>query len=54
MCISVKFAYMRFDLGAQINLLEEVNDRAFTESGFLHAGIPWVGILCSQLAQVSE
>lgn len=42
------------DLGTQLDLLEDGNDLAFTESGFLHVETPMVGILYSQLAQVSE
>lgn len=42
------------DLGAQLDLLEDGNDLGFTESGFLHVETPLVGILYSQLAQVSE
>jgi hypothetical protein len=40
------------DLGAQLDLLEDGNDLAFTESGFLHVGTPLVGILYFQLDQV--
>lgn len=43
------------DLGAQFDLLEDDNDLAFTESGFLHVEEnPLVGILYCRLAQVSE
>lgn len=42
------------DLGAQFDLLEDGNDLAFTESGFLYVETPSVGILYSQLAQVSK
>ncbi len=42
------------DLGTQLDLLEDGNDLAFTESGFLHVETPLVGILYCRLAQVSE
>ena len=42
------------DLRAQFDLLEDGNDLAFTESGFLHVETPLVGILCSQLAQIYQ
>lgn len=42
------------DLGAQFDLLEDGNDRGFTESGFLHVETPLVGMIYTQLAQVFE
>ena len=42
------------DLGAQLDLLEDGNDLAFTESRFLHVETPLVGILYSHVDQVFE
>ncbi len=42
------------DLGAQLDLLEDRDDLAFTESRFLHVGTPFVGILYFRLAQDFE
>jgi hypothetical protein len=42
------------DLGAELNVLEDGNDLAFTESGFLHVETPSVGILYLQVDQVFE
>ena len=42
------------DLGAQLDLLEDGNDLAFTESCFLHVGTSLVGILYRRMDQDFE